>query len=207
MNQERRFAQAPELRMIEGESDQPTIVGYAAVFNQRSFDLGGFTEIIKPGAFTRTLASNPDVRALVNHESGLMTIGRTTNGSLKVEEDEIGLRVTIMPPDTQAGRDVVTLIKRGDLNQMSFAFYTKADNWIEQNGGILRELHEVDINNGDVSVVTYPAYGQTVVQMRAILNTPEIPTSLLRAQSDEGFDKTADQRALLRKKLQLMKHS
>lgn len=191
--------------MDEGETEQPTIVGYAAMFDRRSFDLGGFTEIIKPGAFASTLAGKPDVRALVNHESGLMTIGRTTNGTLQLVEDEIGLRVKILPPDTQAGRDVVTLVKRGDLSQMSFAFYTKVDNWLQDaNGAITRELIEVSIDNGDVSIVTYPAYGDTLVQARS-LNIPEIPTTLVRANQGADFDK--EQRALLRKKLQLIKHS
>jgi HK97 family phage prohead protease len=206
MNQERRFATAPELRMVENE-DKPTITGYAAVFNQRSYDLGGFIEVIKPGAFARTLAANPDVRALVNHESGLMTIGRTTNGTLTLVEDEIGLRVTIFPPDTQAGRDVQTLVKRGDLNQMSFAFYTITDNWIDQNGTIIRELHEVNINNGDVSVVTYPAYGQTTVQMRSLLNIPEIPTDIVQANDVEDSNTEAWQRALQRQRLNLLRIS
>lgn len=206
MKQERRFVNATELRMAE-DADKPVITGYAAVFNQRSYDLGGFTEIIKPGAFTRTLANKPDVRALVNHESGLMTIGRTTNGTLVLAEDEIGLRVTIYPPDTQAGRDVQTLVKRGDLNQMSFSFYTIIDNWIDQSGTIIRELHEVNIDNGDVSVVTYPAYGQTTVQMRSLLNTPEIPTDLIRANQGADSNKEAWQRALQRQRLDLLRIS
>jgi|688.fasta_scaffold52459_2 HK97 family phage prohead protease len=203
---ERRFNRAPEIRMQENESG-PVIVGYAAVFGSRSFDLGGFTEIIKPGAFTRTLASKPDARALVNHESGLMTIGRTTNGTLELSEDEIGLRATIYLPDTQAGRDTLTLVKRGDLDQMSFAFWVIKDNWIEERGSITRELHEVSIDNGDVSVVTFPAYGDTMITARSMMNLPEIPSELLQAQLSQDSNKDGAQRALRRMKLNLLKIS
>jgi HK97 family phage prohead protease len=180
-NKEVRFFGAQELRMVM-EAGKPVLRGYAAMFNQLSVDFGGWREIIRPGAFTASLAAGPDVRALVNHESGLSTIGRTRNGTLRLLEDGMGLAVEIDPPDTQAGRDVVTLVERGDLNQMSFAFWTKRDNWLDTGEMILRELNEVDINDGDVAVVTYPAYPSTSVGMRSLMNLPEIPNGLRQAQ-------------------------
>ncbi len=204
-NKELRFFAAQELRMETVDGKQ-LLRGYAATFNQLSVDFGGWREIIRPGAFTASLAAGPDVRALVNHESGLSTIGRTRNGTLTLQEDGVGLHVEIDPPDTQAGRDVVTLVQRGDLNQMSFAFWTKRDNWLDTGEMILRELHEVDINNGDVAVVTYPAYPSTNVAVRSLMNLPEIPNDLRQGPDSDKADVTAVQVRLMSRmrRLQLL---
>lgn len=204
-NKELRFFAAQELRMETVDGKQ-LLRGYAAMFNQLSVDFGGWHEIIRPGAFTASLAAGPDVRALVNHESGLSTIGRTRNGTLTLVEDGIGLHVEIDPPDTQAGRDVVTLVQRGDLNQMSFAFWTKRDNWLDTGKVILRELHEVDINNGDVAVVTYPAYPSTSVGLRSMMNLPEIPNDLRQGPDSDRADAAGVQvrQALRMRRLQLL---
>lgn len=200
MGKELRYFPAQELRMDEVDG-KPVLRGYAAVFNQLSVDFGGWQEIIRPGAFTNSLAAGPDVRALVNHESGLSTIGRTRNGTLRLAEDGTGLRVEIEPPDTQAGRDVITLVRRGDLNQMSFAFWTRRDNWLQTGEQILRELLEVDINDGDVAVVTYPAYPQTSIAMRALLNLPEIPNAFRQGpDSDKATDTMVQVRLAQRKR-------
>jgi len=87
--------------------------------------MGGFVEIIKPGAFTKTLDES-DVRALLNHNSD-QVLGRMSAGTLKLWEDDRGLRAEIHPPDTSAGRDAVALIKRGDLTGMSFGFRAVRD--------------------------------------------------------------------------------
>src|SRR5438128_11032112 len=99
---ETRALSGIELRVDAGAP--PKLVGYAAVFNSKSLDLGGFIEIVRPGAFKRTLAAGADVRALVNHDPNLI-IGRNKAGTLDVAEDDRGLKVTITPLDTQAGRD------------------------------------------------------------------------------------------------------
>ncbi len=190
---------------MEQVDGKPVLRGYAAVYNQLSVDFGGWREIIRPGAFTATLAMGPDVRALVNHESGLSTIGRTRNGTLRLAEDATGLRVEIEPPDTQAGRDVVTLVGRGDLNQMSFAFFTRRDNWLETGEYVLRELNEVDINDGDVAVVTYPAYPQTSIALRSLMNLPQIPNDLRQGPDSDRAGAATQARALQRRRwLQIM---
>lgn len=155
-----------ELRADGAADGQPKLVGYAAVFDSPT-DLGMFTEVIRRGAFTKTLSESPDVRALFNHDPNLV-LGRTTNGTLTLAEDERGLRVEIVPPDTTWARDVMELVRRGDVSQMSFAFRTIKDRWNQDETGVVtRELLEVQLY--DVSAVTYPAYEDTSVALRAAL--------------------------------------
>lgn len=167
---EKRVFQLHGLEVRAAEGDEPAVLrGYAAVFNQRSVNLGGFVEEIEPGAFAATLAAGPDVRATIDHEGGLTTLGRTKNNTLKLWEDDQGLGMQIIPPDTQAGRDVVTLVQRGDVDQMSFMFRVPkgGDEWWDENGLTVRTLHQIDLDDGDVSIVTYPAYPQTSVSAEA----------------------------------------
>lgn len=156
----------PELR-----EDQPfpKISGYAAVFNVLSLPLFfGVREKIRPGAFTRALKEGQDVRGLVDHKPS-MILGRTKAGTLRLREDDHGLHYEIDPPDTTVGRDVIVSLRRKDVDQSSFAFRVKEEEYNikkEDNGDktVIRELIDVDLF--DVSVVTYPAYPQTSVSVR-----------------------------------------
>jgi HK97 family phage prohead protease len=161
---ETRYLPACELR-IESGTDLPQIVGYAAVFHALSHDLGGFKERIQPGAFREALAAQPDVRALVDHNPSFI-LGRTKSGTLTLTEDERGLHVVITPPDTALGRDLLTSLRRGDIDGMSFAFRAVKDTWSKQDGLTIRELQQVDLF--DVSVVGTPAYPDTSVAVRSL---------------------------------------
>ena len=167
---ERRFLKDCELRVAEptGDSKSPgTLTGYAAVFDSLSEKIFGFYEKIAKGAFAESLKRGDDVRAFIEHEGGLNTLGRSTAGTLKIKEDSHGLRSTIVLPNTQAGRDMPELINRGDLTQMSFGFRVPkgGDEWIEGKNGDadVRILTQVDLF--DVSVVALPAYPETDVQV------------------------------------------
>ena len=166
MQPETRSLPAPEMRIEEYIAGRPTIIGYAAVFNSLSEDLGGFRELIRPGAFARGLPG-ADVRALVNHDPTLI-LGRNIAGTLRLLEDANGLRVEIDPPDTQVGRDIVTSIRRGDVNGMSFRFYVAdgGERWGSGPSGVVRELLDLEID--DVSVALYPAYRATEVSVRSL---------------------------------------
>lgn len=150
---------------LRARDDSGAIEGYAAVFNSMSEDLGGFREVIMPGAFDRALSEAQDVRALWNHNSDHV-LGRTKSGTLRLAIDDKGLRITADVPDTQAGRDAVVSIKRGDVDQMSFAFRTLTDEWRMQDGEMIREL--LDLELLDVSPVAYPAYPETTISARAL---------------------------------------
>lgn len=139
--------------------------GYAALFNSSSADLGGFTEIIRPGAFTRALAASPDVLALFDHDTRYV-LGRTGAGTLHLEEDAKGLRFSIDVAATTTGKDLLLSVGRGDIRGASFAFIAKEDRWMQGNAGMIRELLDVDLL--DVTITANPAYPETSVARRAL---------------------------------------
>lgn len=154
-----------ELRADDVDGKQK-IRGYAAVFDKWSENLGYFREKIARGAFAESLSRNDDVFALMDHDHSLV-LGRRKAKTLEVREDEKGLYVEIDPPDTQLGRDILTSLKRGDLDKMSFGFYTRKQEWKElPDGKMERTLTAVDLF--DVSIVTMPAYPDTSVAVRSL---------------------------------------
>ena len=161
---DRRITDESEVRM-DGGNDDEKIVGYAAVFNSFSQPIFGFRETIKPGAFKKTIRES-DVRALINHDPNYV-LGRTSSRTLRLSEDEKGLRYIVTPPDTTFARDLVVSIKRGDITQSSFGFTVVKDHWTGESPNMTRELLEVKLF--DVSSVTYPAYLQTEVSVRSLL--------------------------------------
>lgn len=145
---------------LRAEGDGNTFVGYAALFDSPSEPMP-FVEYVRAGAFTKTLNDGADVRLLIDHEG--VPLARTKSGTLMLEEDDRGLRVEAsldpMNPDAQR---VMSAMRRGDLSQMSFAFRTVKDSFSAD--GMVRELREVQLF--DVSVVTYPAYEDTIAELR-----------------------------------------
>lgn len=166
-----------ELRYIDlpmelaGAADQkpeglPTLRGYAAVFDSRSSDLGGFVEIIKPGAFRGAIQRN-DVVALVNHDTG-KPLGRMSNGRLRLVEDERGLRAEIDASDTSYARDLIVSIRDGNVKGMSFRFRVPegGDKWRMDGKTVIREVIAADVD--EVSAVTFPAYPATTIEARHV---------------------------------------
>jgi HK97 family phage prohead protease len=186
-----------DLKVERAEGEPPKIRGYAAVFNSLSEDLGGFREQISVGAFADAMGRD-DVRALVNHDPNLV-LGRNKSGTLVMREDGTGLSVEITPPDTQAARDLVALMERGDVSQMSFAFtVSKEDQSWERSGTgpWLRTIRKV-ARLFDVSVVTYPAYAATSAAVRALEQhqqetaTPPDACPTLRGHLITAYEKDA----------------
>ena len=150
---------------FRAEGDAVKVGGYAAVFNSLSEDLGGVREVIRRGAFTHTIAQGADVRFLINHDG--MPLARTKSGTLRLAEDDRGLRIdaTLDPTDPDVQR-LIPKMRRGDVSQMSFGFRTMKDAWRQEGADQIRELHAVDLF--DVSAVTYPAYQATDVALRSL---------------------------------------
>jgi HK97 family phage prohead protease len=152
---------------VRSAEDSNTLVGHAAVFNT-VVDLGYFREKIAPGAFKKTLADNADVRALLNHNPDII-FGRTKAGTLKLREDDTGLFNEIAMPDTTHAKDAMISVKRGDIDQESFAFQAIKEEWDETDpSNPIRTITEAKLF--DVSLVVYPAYPTTDVSARSAEN-------------------------------------
>ena len=148
-----------------------TLVAYAAVFGAESRDLGGFTEEVRAGAFTKTLAE-ADVRAVVNHDPSQL-LGRNRAGTLRMMEDSYGLRYEVDLPDTTHGRDLATSVERGDITGSSFKFAAVRQDWDRTEGRDLPLRSLVEVRLADVGPVTFPAYEATEGQLalRSLLDT------------------------------------
>lgn len=163
------------------------IVGYAAVFYNPSEPGTAFRlwddveERILPGAFDKAIRED-DVRALFNHCPDFV-LGRSKSGTLRLSVDARGLRYEIDPPDTQAGRDVLAMLKRGDLSGSSFAFSERSRTIRETPGMYVIELNDVQLF--DVGPVTYPAYTATEAAARStdLRREAEAVRAELRSQS------------------------
>lgn len=162
---ERRSFAVREFGLEQRSEGGPArMVGYAAVFDSSSQDLGGFEERIAPGAFAKAIQRD-DVRALWNHDPNYV-LGRNKSGTLRMQEDDHGLRVEIDPPDAAWARDLLVSMGRGDIDQMSFGFRVVSDAWEKRDGKNVRTLQEVELY--DVSPVTYPAYLDTSIAVRSL---------------------------------------
>jgi HK97 family phage prohead protease len=178
-----RYIPAKELRAVTNPDGSRSIQGYAAVFNALSVDMGGWQEMIAPGAFSRCLMTNPDVVCLRDHDNSIL-LGRTSSKTLSVEQDNVGLRFDCSLPNTTQASDLVALIERGDLSGCSFSFIAKKDDWkTDATGKTVRTVIDADLF--DVSVVSEPAYPDTTLSLR---NAPKEVRSAIKAKSKRDDD-------------------
>ena len=160
---ERRMieTEAAELRVEEG--DVPRLEGYAAVFGARA-DLGYFSEEIAPGAFSSVLGD--DVRALFNHSPDHI-LGRTRAGTLRIAQDDRGLRYEVdLNPDDQDAMRLHAQIRRGDVTGSSFSFTVAEESWDYEQEPAHRTIMRLE-KLLDVAPVVFPAYDAAVVSARA----------------------------------------
>jgi HK97 family phage prohead protease len=157
-----------EKRADDEDGAAPMLIGYAAVFDTVT-DIGGmFSEKVARGAFADAIAASDDVHALFNHDENIV-LGRTKPGTLRLSEDEHGLKVEIDPPDTQDARDLIVKMRRGDIDEMSFAWTMQGgkEEWDDTVQPPLRTIIKVG-ELYDVSVVTRGAYPTTDVAVRSL---------------------------------------
>lgn len=160
-----------EFRMENVEHEGRKIRGYAAVYGSDSEWMGGFYEQIEAGAFDDVLDN--DVRAYFNHDENLI-LGRVSSGTLRISTDKKGLYYEVDLPKTTYADDLIELMKRGDINQSSFAFLIDRDRWEERDGKTYRIIEKVS-RLLDVSPVSQPAYPDATSELmeRDLKQEPE----------------------------------
>lgn len=175
-DRETRFLTGQVELRAASENEKPRVRGYAAKFNVESDNLGSsgyeIRETIAPGAFDNVLGD--DVRALLNHDPNfILARSKAGEGTLRIGTDETGLWYEFDAPDTQAGRDLLESLRRGDIDQSSFSFTVSADGqtWEEKQEGdgpiIAKRTITKVARLYDVSPVTYPAYPDATVALRS----------------------------------------
>lgn len=173
----------PSTVELRKDGERRTAIGHAAVFGRFSQNLGGFVEQVAPGAFAKTI-DEQDVRALFNHHEDHV-LGRLGAGTLRMTEDDEGLAYEIDLPDTTVGRDVATLLARGDVSGSSFGFRVIEDEWGETEQGFpLRTLKQVSLR--DVGPVTFPAYTDSKAALRSLAEQRSLDIDALVAAADAG---------------------
>lgn len=180
-----RRATVAEFQLREADGGKVGLRGYAALFGVEAH-----REVILEGAFDKSLQERDDVRLLVNHDG--VPLARSKSGTLKLSVDQKGLVAEVDNLDTSnpTVAELVSAMGRGDIDQMSFAFTTVRQNVVYDDDGYfqLRELAEVKL--WDVSVVTYPWYEETSVDLK------ELDRALVALRS--GAPLTEKQRELIR---------
>ncbi|MHB8188939.1 MAG: HK97 family phage prohead protease [Ferrimicrobium sp.] len=160
-----RRSSSSRIQIRTGDAGAITVDGYAARTEMPTTIkdwLGDYSETIARGAFSKTLHERDDVRLLVNHTG--VPLARTKSGTLELEEDQRGLHAVATLDDASPGvAEVVSAMKRGDLDEMSFAFAAVRQEWNQDYS----ERRVTEAKLYDVSVVTYPAYPGTSAAIRA----------------------------------------
>jgi Escherichia/Staphylococcus phage prohead protease len=159
------------IELEERDSGLSGLKGYAAVYWDEKdpgseFRNGKFVERILPGAFSRAIREKQDIVALFNHDESLV-LGRRSSKTLRLWEDEKGLRYSLDMPNTSLGRDLLEMVSRGDIqgNSFSFAVAPEGETWRSDGPDMIRELRDVSLF--DIGPVTHPAYQATVLSIRS----------------------------------------
>lgn len=187
---ERRLVSS-DFEVRAGETGS-VIVGHAPVWNRYSQNLGGFVEQVAPGAASRAIVED-DIRGLLNHDPSLI-LGRNKAGTMRLEEDDQGLRFEIDVPDTQYGRDLVTSAKRGDITGASFSFRVIDQEWgVTDSEFPLRTIKSMQMF--DTGPVTFPAYLDSEAGLRSYVDRREALAGL--ASESRSIDQVLDTPDLL----------
>lgn len=180
---------AVPFEMRADENAAPKLRGMASVFNSETVIGGMFREVIRPGAFAKTLGER-DIKMLWNHDTNF-PMGSTRAGTLSLYESARGLEVDNDPPSQGHNAGFLESIERGDVSQMSFGFEVIKENVVREQGKLdLREVLEVKL--WEVSPVTFPAYTDTEIGARAAevrqgwINDGILPESLVRSGHDDS---------------------
>lgn len=190
----------------EDDSNKVYVEGYALKFNQRSNNMGGWFEVIKPESLNEDVLANSDVRALINHNENQI-LGRSSKGTLELSIDETGLKYRFeLNTNLSYAKDLLINLREGNIDQSSFAFTIspEGEQWvIDTDDSIVRNITSIS-RLYDVSPVTYPAYENS--------NVGVAERSFLKFKKELEDEKTKDeeedlkQRSLLDIKMKLVEY-
>lgn len=141
-----------------------TLSGIAHAFGQRT-RVGGRLIEFDPHAFDSALARS-DVRAFINHDPNLL-LGRQSNGTVRVQATPAGLAYSIDVPDTTYGNDLLEMVRRGDLHDMSFGITPGKYTLSKASDGTQVQTHTSVNEIFDVSPVSLPAFSGTSVSLHS----------------------------------------
>lgn len=174
-----------DIEIREDEDGKRTLTGYAVKWDKKSQVLGHFykfREQIQKGAFAESL-ENDDQRFLWSHDSSKV-LGRTKNGTLRLKEDDVGLRVELDLPNTTLGNDTYESIKRGDVDGMSFGFMVESEEIKEPDDDLpLRIVTKARLL--EVSAVAFPAYPDSEVSARGYDRMKDYHEELRRHEEEQ----------------------
>ena len=181
---ERRFVPTEDIRLKE-RGDKNTLLGLGVVYNQWSEDLGGFKEMIVPGAGVKSISAN-DIFSTYNHNDDYV-LGRMSAETLKLSWDESGIRYEVDLPDTSFGNDLKVSVGRGDVRGSSFRFRVTDDEWGVEDNKEWRKVRDFELF--ELGPVTNPAYPQTTADVRSVLykmgvDYEALYRAVLRSQTD-----------------------
>jgi HK97 family phage prohead protease len=156
-----------DLADVKEDKEKRTITGRAVVYNSMSKVLRTstgveFREVILPGAL-RTSLENNDILAYKEHDPAML-LGRRSAGTLRLIDKEDALEVEIDVPETSYGNDLLVSAARGDIKGFSFGFNSPKARHYTRGSEKIREISE--LNLGEVSVVSSPAYPSTTMSLR-----------------------------------------
>jgi len=164
---EKRELPHSSIEIREDEDGLRTITGYAVKWEMKSHSMGYFNrfrEQFQKGAFAESL-NKEDQRALWSHDTSKV-LGRTKNGTLRLYEDDIGLRFELDLPKTTIGNDAYETIKRGDVHGVSFGFRMRMQEWDESDpDNVVRTIKQAD--RLDISSVGLPEYADSQAAVRS----------------------------------------
>jgi HK97 family phage prohead protease len=160
---------AENLRVTKEEGKPTTVTGLAVPYGKRSEEIYGYTEIIRQGAFTRSIATAADLRVDVEHDRAIL-LARSKKGSAKFWDDSTGVWVEFQLPANDKGRNVEEDIRNGNLDAMSISFKHEpvTYEYSEDGDAVQREVIEAELTG--VTLTAWPVYPQTAdtVVLRSI---------------------------------------
>lgn len=176
---------------VRAEGEKRTLTGYAVVWDSDTTIGDYFVERIAKNAFTKALRN--DILALVNHDSGRV-VGRTKSGTLRLAQDDHGLKVEIDVPDTTDGNDLWKLVERGDVSGMSFSFRATKQEWDESGDMPKRTVIEAELY--EVTATPIPAYPDTTLALRSLEGVRAEGEALRQEEERKQADAAAARRRI-----------